>query len=60
MGMDHYDLYWERCIEQDIEMSERCVPADEKAQLEGKGDGLRYASFCNCLKSCLITLVCHY
>lgn len=48
MGMDHYDLYRERCIEQDIEMSERCVPTDEKARLEGKGDGLRYVSFCHC------------
>lgn len=38
MGMDHYDVYREKCIAAEIEMQERCMPQEEIDRLNEKFD----------------------
>jgi len=36
MGMSHYGQYREKCLQQELDMDERCIPQEELDHLEGK------------------------
>jgi len=39
MGMCHYNIYREKCIEGDIDMHTRCIPEEEEERLAGNPNG---------------------
>ncbi|KAG1834972.1 hypothetical protein DFJ58DRAFT_847502 [Suillus subalutaceus] len=43
MGMSHYCQYQEKCVQQNIDMDERCVPQEELDRLEGKAPDTQHS-----------------
>ncbi|KAG0695465.1 hypothetical protein DFH29DRAFT_1005443 [Suillus ampliporus] len=41
MGMSHYRRYRKKCVQQDINMDEQCVPQEELDRLEGKATNMQ-------------------
>jgi hypothetical protein len=38
MGMSHYNTYRTKCLEENIDMDEQCIPPDEVDRLAEGGD----------------------